>query len=144
MRSLLYTIYFTGLLTVAHAGVFTQLDPHKQADVSGQTVEFSTLHFDSVSQPIRTLPVAPVSGQTVDRSQTVATKNVEFNTLDFPGIPSKTRPMTNFTTKRATLDQPLIETGNKITGNAKINPRVIRPLTPAGEQELKDQINKIP
>jgi len=144
MRPFFSTICLAGLLTGARAAVLTQIDPHKLADVTGQTVDLPTVQFDSVPQQFRTMPVAPVSGKTVDRHQTVATKNVELNTLDFPLVPSKTVPLTNFAAKRATLEQPPIETGTATTDNAKINSRVIRPLTPAGQQDLKDQINKIP
>lgn len=143
-RPLLAALCLAGLLTSVSAGVFTPIDPHKQADVTGQTVDLPTLQFDSVAQPYRTLPGATVTGQTVDRSHTVATKNVELNTLDFARVPTKTVPLTNFTTKRAPLDQPPIETGTTPTDSAKINSRTIRPLTPTGHQELKDQINKIP
>ena len=149
MRPLLYIIFLAGLLTSANAGVFDQIDAHKQADVNGQTVVLPTIRFDSIPQTIRPMTVAPISGKTADRNQTVATKNVAFDTLTFPIVPSKTLPMTNFTTKRAPLDKPPIETGAVPTGTvttdkAKINSRVIGPLTPAGHQELKDQINKLP
>ncbi|MEI8314799.1 MAG: hypothetical protein WCG79_05030 [Verrucomicrobiota bacterium] len=149
MRPLLYIIFLAGLLTSAKAGVFDQIDAHKRADVNGQTVALPTIRFDTVPQTILPMTVAPVSGKAVDRNQTFATKNVAFDTLNFPIVPSKTLPMTNFTTKRAALDKPLIETGAVPTGTvstdkAKINSRVIRPLTPDGHQELKDQINKIP
>ena len=144
MRPLLYLICLAGLVTGARADVFNQIDPHKQAEVTGQTVALPTLHFDAVALPSRTLPVAPVSGKTADRSQTIATKTVTLNTLDFPTVACKTLPLANFTAKHATLAQPLIETGITPTDNAKINSRVIRPYTTPGQQELKDQINKIP
>ena len=149
MRLLVSSIFLTSLVTGASAGVLTPIDPHKQADVSGQTVEMNTVQFGSVPQKFQTMPVAPISGKMVDRSQTVATKNVETNIRDFPTVPSKILPMTNFTVKRASLDKlpvetEIVATSDVKTDKAKINSRVIRPLTPAGHQELKDQINKIP
>ena len=149
MRPLLFSILLAGSVTGASAGVLTPIDLHKQADVSGQTVEMNTIQFGSVPQKFQTLPVAPVSGKMVDRSQTVATKNVDFNTLSFPTKQFKNFPTTNFTTKRAAIEQLPVETETTVTSTvktdkAKINSRVIRPLTESGHQELKDQINKIP
>ena len=150
LRPLLYSIFLAGLLTSTYAGVLTQIDPNKQADITGQTVTFPIVQFDSVPQKFRTMPVAPISGKMANHSQTVATKNADINTLDFPTVLSKkTLPMTNFTAKRASLDELPVETETVTTGDvktdkAKINSRVIRPFTPAGHQELKDQINKIP
>jgi len=149
MRPLLSSIVLFSLVSGASAGVLTPIDMHKQADVSGQTVEMNTLQFGSVPQKFQMLPGAPVSGKIADRSQTVATKNVDFNTLDFPAKQFKVLPMTNFTTKRAALEQLPVKTETTVTSTvktdkAKINSRVIRPLTESGHQELKDQINKIP
>ena len=148
-RPLLFSILLAGLVSGASAGVLTPIDLHKQADVSGQTVEMNTLQFGSVPQKFQMLPGAPVSGKMADRNQTVATKTADFKTLDFPAKQFKNFPTTNFTTKRAALEQLPVETDTAVTSTvktdkAKINSRVIRPLTESGHQELKDQINKIP
>ncbi len=148
-RPLLSGIVLAGLVTGASAGVLTPIDMNKQADVSGQTVEMNTLQFGSVPQKFQTLPGAPISGKMADRNQTVATKTADFNTLDFPAKQFKNFPTTNFTTKRAAIEQLPVETDTTVTSTvktdkAKINSRVIRPLTESGHQELKDQINKIP
>jgi len=144
MRPFFYTILLLGVTAGAQAGGLTPIDLRKQVDVTSKIVELPTVSYDSVLQPSLTYPVVPVSVKTVERNNMVETKNVGLNTLNFPVTSFKTLPMTNFSAKRADIDQTAIDLSGVPKPNAKINKRVIRALTPAGAKELQDQINKIP
>ena len=140
MRYLVIIGYLVLGIIPMRAGPLDRIDSNRRADVGDKMIDMSTVHFDSLSQPTRTMPVAPVSSKTADRNQTVEMKHVDFDTLSFATIPRETAPQQNFQAKRAaSVDTPTVP-----IGNAPINQRVIRPLTPAGEKDLKDQINKIP
>ena len=149
-RLLLIGVFATGLIGRASAGGFERIDFNKRADVTGQIVEFPTLNFDAIpAATTRTQTISPVSGQRVDRSQTVATKLVEtktvnFGTREYTVRSYNTVAQKNFTTKQAVLEQPAIASPSVTTAPAKVKSRIIRPYTPAGERELQDQINRIP
>ena len=150
MRFLFLLLCGTGWIAGANAGLLERLDPNKRAEVTGQTVEFPTVNFNTVSSPaLRTQSVSPVGGQRVDRNtrvttQMVETKTVSLPTRDFAILPSPVVPQKNFEAKRAVLDQDPVTTPSVATQSAKIKSRVIRPYTPAGAQELQDQINRTP
>ena len=149
MRYLLISLAVFGWAAHSPAGVFDRIDPNKRADVTGQTVEFATVKFDSVSLPVSALPVVAIGSQKVDRGTAVSTKlvptkTVGFSTREFAVIPTQTEPQKNFEPRRTEIDQPTVDRGDYATGPAKINSRVLRAHTPAGAQELQNQINRIP
>jgi len=149
MRNLLISLAVLGWVAHAAAGVFDRIDPNKRADVTGQTVEFATVHFDSVPMPVSSQPMVAIGSQTVDRGTAVSTKivpdkKVSFTTREYPVIPTRVEPQKNFAARRAELDQPTVDRPDFATAPAKINPRVLHGNTPAGAQELQNQINRIP
>ena len=149
MRYLLISLAVLGWVAHAAAGVFERIDPNKRADVTGQTVELPTVKFDSVPMPVSSQPVVAIGSQTVDRGTAVSTKmvpakTVSFTTREYAVIPTRVEPQKNFTTRRAELDQPTVDRPDFATAPAKINPRVLHDNTPAGAQELQNQINRIP
>ena len=149
MRYLIAIVFLTGLLAPVNAGVLDPIDRNKIADINGKTVDLQTLQMNFVPTATSTQPVVPIGNQRVDRSKTISSKFVETKTVNFETrdgftvLPFKTIPQTNFTAKRAALEQPSVNTQNVSTKNASINQRVIRPLTPAGDKELQEQINTI-
>ena len=149
MRFLILSLVLAGLAGRALAGGFERIDPNKRADVTGQTVDFPTLKFETLTAPVCAQPVAPVGNQTVDRNvavstKYVATKTVNFTTREFAVVPFKNAPQKGFDTKPAEFDQSTVDHSNVEAKSAKIKPRVIRATTPAGDKELQDQINRIP
>lgn len=123
------------------------IDYSKKADVSGKTVTFGDLHYETVSQPTRaTSRTSPLTKgdlhlQRLDLHQ-VDLKSVEMSTVSEPVL-----PQVNFSAKRAAVDkvndradQQLPQTKLK----APITSRQIRPLTPQGEEELRKQLSTLP
>jgi len=131
----------------ASAQVLRQIDPSKNADASGKTVDLPTVNFDTVSQPTRAQLVSPLSGQMRDRAGTVETKRVETkgvetSLLSHSTIPSTIVPQQNFSAKRAALASNVPPAERVKTPGAKINKREIRPFTPAGNDELVKQLRE--
>ena len=147
-RSLIFIYLLAG--TLASADVFQRIDVNKQADVNGQTVNLPVLNFDSLPQTSRTLPIAPQSDRRTEPGKTIETSTVNLETLAFPTLDMQTVPKSNYKAKRAVVSgapvtAPRIDPSATVPAErAKVNERVIRPLTPAGEQELKDQFHKTP
>ena len=149
MRYLLISLAVLGWVAQAMAGAFDRIDPNKRADVTGQTVDLPTVRFESVPMAVSAQPVVGIGSQTVDRGTAVSTKmvppkTVSFSAREFNLIPARLEPQKNFEPRRSELEQPTVERRDYATGPAKINSRVLRANTPAGAQELQNQINKIP
>ena len=103
-----------------------------------------TVHFGNVDQPTTTQAVSPLSNQLREQAGTVAGKYVDTpKTLSYSTVPTKTLPHQNFVPKRAAADVP----GNVAPAKrvddlkAKLPKLVIRPFTPTGQEELKNQLN---
>jgi hypothetical protein len=139
------------LSTPARAQLLKAIDPKQQADVNGKMVNFNDLKFNTISQPTKDLPSAPLANGNL-KFHNVDKKNAQFNTLDMSTIsnPTLTEPTVakvNFTTRRADVDVQNDEKrkqADETTKKAPIKQRQIRPLTPAGEEELKNQLNGPP
>lgn len=132
----------------AWADVFTPIDVNKQADVNGRAVEMPVVNFDALPQPTRAFPVASQSDRRAEPGKPVEAKTVNFDTLQFSTIETKVIPQANYTAKRAIIKDETIVTERRDsptaeTHRAKINERVIRPVTPEGERELKQQLNPL-
>lgn len=134
--------------TVARADIFTPIDVHKQADLSGKTVAMPIISFDSLPQPTRSQPVSPVTEKKAAPGKLIETKSVDLNTLaPSATVPTKNWPMTNFTPKHGFVDTAVVPSSTVPqstvpTERARINERVIRPHTPAGSDELKKQFTQ--
>ena len=122
------------------------LDYSKQADVNGKTVTFGDLHYETVSQPTRAgSTTSPLSKgdlqlQRMELNE-VNLKSVEMSTASEPVL-----PQVNFSAKRAAADK-VNDQGTRQLDQSKqkapITGRQIRPLSPAGEEELKKQLNTL-
>jgi len=120
------------------------LDYNKRADVNGKNVTFSDRHYGTVSYPTRAgSTTSPLSKgdlqlQRVELNE-VNTKSVEMSTLSEPVL-----PQVNFSAKRAAVDKVNDQSGRQLDQTKQKPPitnRQIRPFTPAGEEELKKQLN---
>ena len=121
-------------------------DYSKQADVNNKTVTFGDLHYGTVSQPTRALSTTSPLSKGDLQLQRMELNAVNLQSIEMSTIPEPVLPQVNFTAKRAAADkvndratQQLDQTKQK----APINSRQIRPLTPAGEEELKKQLNTL-
>jgi len=150
LRNVILAVF---LSSTAHAQIVKPIDVTKQADVNGKTVSFGNVQFDTLSQPTRDLPGSPLSKGDV-RYQDVDQKKKDFKTLDMSTVSEQTVPKANFTAKRADVDVPSPETrkqadqakkqADQARKQAPINDRQIRPFNPAGEEDLKHQLNEPP
>ncbi len=145
--TLLAVIFAASLFTPVHAQVLKPLDLTKQADVNNKTVDFGEVQFNSLSQPMSVLPGGSPLSKGNLKFQDLSQKKTDFNTLEMSTISKPTLPKANFTTRRAEIDvtsDVAKKQSDQTTKKAHINERQIRPLTPAGEEELKRQLNEPP
>jgi hypothetical protein len=130
------------LATTVSAQLFKPVDSHQRAAASDKNVDLPTVNFDTLAQPTRSEIVSPVSGQMREPAGFVANKHADLpESPSYSTVPMTTIPHQNFTAKRAPVADNLPSINTVKTTPANINKRVIRPLTPAGEEELKKQLN---
>jgi hypothetical protein len=120
------------------------LDYNKQADVSGKSVTFGDLHYGTISQPTRIGSTPSPLSKGDLQLQRMELNEVNLKSIEEPTVSQPVLPQANFTAKRAVADKvndratrQLDQTKQK----APITDRQIRPFTPAGEEELKKQLN---
>jgi exopolysaccharide biosynthesis protein len=140
------------LSTPVRAQIVKPIDPTKQADVSGKTVSFGDVQFDTLSQPARNFTDSSISKGTVkfqdvdQRKSDIHRQKMDFRTLDMSRVSEPTMTKANFTAKRAAVDMSS-EPGKQVEQTKKkapISQRQIRPFTPSGEEDLKHQLNEPP
>jgi len=131
------------------------LDYTKQADVNGKTVHFGDLQYGTVPQPSRTWPASQPIRESPTASplskgnlqlQSVELNEVKPNSVELSTLSRPVLPQANFTAKRAAADKTNDQGSRQLEQskqNAPITNRVIRPFTPGGEEELKNQLNKL-
>jgi hypothetical protein len=140
------------LSSPVHGQIVKPIDLKKQADVNGKSVNFGDLQFDTLSQPANGLAGSSVSKgnlkfQDVDQKKAdIHRQKMDFNAVDMSTVSEPTVPKANFTAKRAEVDmssepRKQVEQTKK---KAQINQRQIHPFTPAGEEDLKHQLNEPP
>ncbi len=151
--TLLAVVLAASLSSPAQAQIVKPIDVTKQADVTGKTVNFGNVQFDTLSQPTRDLSGSSLSKGNL-KFQDTDQEKAEFNTLGMSTISRPTLPQANFTTRRAAVDVPNDEArkqadqtrkqADQTRKKAQINGRQIPAFTPAGEKELKHQLNEPP
>ena len=140
----LCVILIAGVALSAHGQVLQPIDPTQQADgVSHKFINTEQLTFPATSHPTYPVTDAPLTNKRVEPKM-VDTPRVDQSTLHWDEVPTRTLPHQNFAAKRAAqssinLDQPRVD-----TGAAPVTRRQIRANTPAGEEDLKKQLNKLP
>jgi len=148
IRQISLVILLGGLIATARAGVFTPIDVHKQADLNDKTVAMPTVNFNSLPQSTRGQTVSPVTEKKAAPGKMIESKTVDLETLaPSATFPTKNVPMTNYTPKRGLVDTSVVPVSSISqetvrTDRARINERVIRPQTPAGSEELKQQFTQ--
>ena len=143
------------LLMVTLAGLLSQpvialvdplkpLDVNKQADVGGKNVNFDDVRFDTISQGTRELPKSPLSKSDLKlENADLRDKHADFKMLEMSTISKPVLPKANFTAKRAVVDKVNDEAQKQVDQTKQVAPitsRQIRAFTPAGEEELKNQL----
>ena len=135
----------------ARAGLHDRIDTSRTADVSGKTVDMPTVNFDTIGLPTREMRSSPVSNQRHETAGTVEMKRVEFSTLEMRNVELRNAemrthsfPQSNFTPKRAAIPEKQIPVETVPTGSAPVTDRVIRTGSPAGQDELRQQLNRRP
>jgi hypothetical protein len=129
--------------------VIKPLDRSKQADVNEKTLSFGDVPMNTLSQPLKDLPGSPLSKGDLKLEQ-LDQKKAEFNTLpmNMNTVPTPSLPQANFNTQSAAADVPSDKTTKQAEEVKKkktpITERQIKPFTPAGEEELKHQLNDPP
>lgn len=142
----LYLFGLCGVLVVivarpTPAQLVNQIDPTKQADVNGKIISPGTLNLKSVAQPTVNFSQSPRSDERQSFSQ-VELKGISLQQLQLAPYSTEFVPQQNFAAKRASItEKPRDEKTVPLT-KAPIKDRQIRPFTPAGEEELKKQLNE--
>ena len=147
LKLTLSTIALAGLLlqsAMALTDPLKPLDVNKVADVGGKNADLNDVQFDTISQGTRELPQSPLSrGDLRFKNADLSTKHAGFKVLEMPTVSKPTVPTTNFSAKRAVGDRMNDEAQKQVEQTKQVAPitnRQIRAFTPAGEEELKDQL----
>jgi len=122
------------------------LDYSKQADVNGKIVHFNDLQYGTISPPIRRSSTASPLSKGDLQLPTVELNEVKPNSVELSTLSEPVLPQVNFTAKRAATDKPSVQASRQLAQtkqNAPITNRVIRAFAPGGEEELKNQLNKL-
>jgi len=118
----------------------------KQADVNGKTIHFDDLHYGTISPPIRESSTASPLSKGDLRFQRLELNELKPNSVELSTLSQPVLPKANFTAKRAAADRTNDQASRQLDlskRDAPITNRVIRPFTPGGEEELKNQLNKL-
>jgi len=129
-----------------NAQVLKPIDPNKKADVSDKTVTFGDAQLSTIAQPTADLPNAELPKGDL-KLQNADTKDVtDMKLLEYPWFETHVVPKANFTAKRIAIKSNEADNKNLnyVEKQAPITNRQIRPFTPGGEQELKQQLRKPP
>jgi hypothetical protein len=130
------------LAATASAQVLRPVDPSKLAEASGKKADVQTLKLDTLDQPTRAESTAPQSDKTPNMPAWNGSRAADISgSLPLEMYPTTTIPHQNFTAKRAVLPDKAPSTKPIKSEPANINKRVIKPFTPAGAEELKQQLN---
>jgi hypothetical protein len=140
-------VTLAGLLSQPATALMDPLKPidvNKQADVGSKNVNFDDVRFDTISQGTRELSKAPLSkGSLKLKNADVRDKHADFELLEMPAVSMPVLPKANFTAKRAVVDKVNDEAQKQVDQTKQVAPitsRTIRAFTPAGEEELKNQL----
>ena len=124
----------------APAQLLSPLDPSKQADVNGKVLDLQRAKVNTIAPALYPTKEAAVTGQRVTTS-TVSTTVRSTQMLDFSLRPTTTVPQQNFAAKRAAVSDEVLTLPMQSTPGAAITNRVIDLRTPAGQAELREQLN---
>ena len=126
------------------AQLLKPIDLNQKADIGDKTVKFGNAQLNTISQPTANLPNAELSKGDL-KLQNADTKNVtDLKSLEYSTVETHIVPKANFTAKRIALksNEASDKKLNDAQKKAPITDRQIRPFTPAGEEEMKKQLNE--
>ena len=134
-------------MPMVRAQVFKPIDFNKRAsDIENKTVHFGDVNLGTLSPGTHGTADLPLSGKKANLKD-VNLSEVDLKMLNnFSELRMKTLPQQNFTAKRAALPNnvPPQAPLSLSHSRAPINRREIRAFTPAGEQELRKQLQGLP
>jgi len=131
------------------AQILKRIDPTKLADdVNGKNLQLGTAELNTIEKDTIEMNRATVSDKTAELKGNVAgLKKLELETLGLSSVAKTNLQYQNFTAKRAAVAdkaQLAKDLDSLRKTKAPIAKRQIRPSTPAGEEELKKQLNTLP
>ncbi|HUK81332.1 MAG TPA: hypothetical protein VLZ12_01745 [Verrucomicrobiae bacterium] len=140
-RSFIFGLVAAGVTLNVVAQVFRPVDPTKQADVGTKTVTLPNVNFQTLPQGSRSFSILALPN-TQPQSSDVQNKSVDINTVGWPTITTPTLSRTNLVYPDVAGTEKTREIKDLPTAVAPITNRQIRAFTPAGEEELKKQLNE--
>ncbi|HTS19812.1 MAG TPA: hypothetical protein VMP11_19710 [Verrucomicrobiae bacterium] len=136
--------------TLSQAQILDQMkkpiDYKKNANIGDKTVSFNDLQYGTVSQSSRSFATSSSTTKGDLQFQNANLNQLQLKSVDMSTVSEPVLPQVNFTAKRAVADtqnDKATVKADETTQKAPITNRQIRPMTPAGEQELKNQLNAI-
>ena len=123
------------------AQVFRPVDTSKQADVNGKFVALPTVSFQTLPQGSQSFSILSLPGNQPAQASDVQNKSVDLNAVSLPTITAPTLSQTNVSLSDVASKDWTQATNALPPQVAPITNRVIRAFTPAGEEELKKQLN---
>jgi hypothetical protein len=119
------------------------IEPRKQAEIDGTSIELKDAELKSLTEPARDLPQRRLPNSELDLKR-ADTRDLQLKSLDFSTLPVRQLPQVNFTAKHAAAERQLRhDTRKEIPApKAPLPDREIRAFSPAGEEELKKQLNE--
>jgi len=141
--------FFLVAVSTAAAQVLRPINPSRMADVNQQVLQPEQLSLEQRTLPVLAPGVAP--GVTHQRAPLrVITPGLVPRTIrdlpnrDLPSRGLRRAPTRNFAPKRATARDRRAATELVPAGPAPITNRTIVATTPAGQQELREQLRRLP
>jgi hypothetical protein len=142
-HSLILGLIAASVTLQAVAQVFRPVDPTKQADVNNKTVTLPGVNFQTLPQGSRSFSTLTLPVNRPTQATDVQNRSVNLNTVSLPMITAPTLTRTNITFSDVAGTGKKLGTNDLPTSIAPITNRQIRAFTPAGEEELKKQLNEL-
>lgn len=143
-------LVFLFVAGAATAQVFKPVSSGQMADVNSQIIQPGDLHLKTLPAQLYETGAAPGSNKRVPQ-KLADVRMANMNRLDLPTQSLSILPRQNFNAKRACQSDQLAALPRRLpvaeillTDPPPISQRVIRATTPKGEEELRDQLNKLP
>jgi hypothetical protein len=122
------------------------LDYSKQADVTGKNIQLGDLHYGTVPQSSPALSGGSPLTKGDLHLQNADLGEIQLKSVDLSTVSQPVLPQANYEGKRAVADKDNDKAtvqADETKQNAPITNRQIRVFAPGGEEQLKQQINKL-
>ena len=124
----------------ARAQLLAPINPAKTAEVNGKVLDLQRVNANTIAPAQYPTKEVAVTGQRIATS-IVDTALRPVQLLDLGLRPTSTVPQQNFAAKRAAVSDQVLSFPMQPTPGAAITNRVIDLRTPAGQAELREQLN---